>query len=183
MSFDYSTAQWVLSIIIGVCLTKVYSTISHHIRHRKDIIFYLPYLLLVANTFIILITTWFASPWSYQMVEGNKLGFLARILSDSTAVIFTLVALPDELIPSKDKLDLKAVYYDSKKSWMVVMIMWGISSSAISIFFGAEEYRIIAIGGIIIGPMIATLMIKFNNDYLHAVFHLFYIVQMMQMIF
>jgi len=45
ISFDYSTAQWVLSIIVGVCLSKVYSTMAHHIRNRKEIIFYVSYLL------------------------------------------------------------------------------------------------------------------------------------------
>ena len=45
LSFDYSTAQWVLSIIVGVCLSKAYSTMAHYIRNRKEIIFYVPYLL------------------------------------------------------------------------------------------------------------------------------------------
>ena len=45
VSLDYSTAQWVLSIIVGVCLTKVYITIAHHIHYRKEIVFYVPYFL------------------------------------------------------------------------------------------------------------------------------------------
>ena len=62
ISFDYSTAQWVLSIIIGVCLTKVYNTVAHYIRNRKAIIFYVPYLLLIGHTFFVLIFVWFSSP-------------------------------------------------------------------------------------------------------------------------
>ena len=76
-SFDYSTAQWVLSIIIGVCLTKIYSIVAYHTRYRKETIFYLPYLFLVAQTFLILLFVWFVSPYRCQKVSDNNFAFLA----------------------------------------------------------------------------------------------------------
>ena len=140
MSFDYSTAQWILSIIIGVCLTKVYVCIAHHIRYRQETVFYLPYLLLVVQTFVILIVLWFASPVLYQGIEINKLGFIARIIADSLGVIFTLVALPDERTLNRDNLNLKTYYYGSKRTWIAVGLIWSISANTIGIFFASEEF-------------------------------------------
>ena len=178
MSFDYSTAQWILSIVVGVCLTKVYSTIAHHVRYRKETVFYLPYLMLVAQTLLSLLFVWFQSPSGYQMVGVNKLGFLAKVISDSLAVIFTLVALPDEQILSKDKLDLKVIYYDTKKTWMIIWMIWLISGVTLSLFFGPEEFRNMLIGSIVITLVLAILMLKFDNDYLHGGFHLLNVAQM-----
>ena len=107
------------------------------------------------------------------MVGVNKLGFLAKVITDSLAVIFTLVALPDEQILSKDKLDLKVIYYDAKKTWMIIWMIWLISGVTLSLFFGPEEFRNMLIGSIVITLVLAILMLKFDNDYLHAGFHLY----------
>ena len=136
ISFDYSTAQWVLSIIVGVCLTKVYSTVAHHIRNRKEIIFHVPYLLLIGHIFFILIFFWFTSPSRYQTAESNRLAFLVKIISDSIAVIFTLVALPSEQMLSKSNLNLKKIYMDSKINWAVILCIWMISSFMFHMILG-----------------------------------------------
>jgi len=59
-----------VSIIIGVCLSKVYSTVSHYIRCRKEIVFYVPYFLLIGHIFFILIHLWFTSPYYYPSSRG-----------------------------------------------------------------------------------------------------------------
>jgi len=177
-SFDYSTAQWVLSIIIGVCLTRIYRIVAHHTRYRKETVFYLPYLFLIAQTFLLLLLVWFISPYRYQQVADNNLAFLARIMTDSMAVVFTLVALPDDQILSKNQLNLKSYYHESKRTFMVVFTIWIIFTATMGIFFDPEMLRIRHIANMTITLIVVILMIKFDNDYLHAFIHLFYIVQL-----
>jgi len=182
LSFDYSTAQWVLSIIVGVCLSKVYSTIAHHIRYRKEIIFYVPYLLLVGHIFVILIFLWFTSPSAYQMVEGNRLAFLVKIISDSIAVIFTLVALPSEQMLSKSNLNLKTIYMDSKINWAVILMIWFFIGNIFKIIFGSAEFITMTIAGIVLMFAVTVLLLKSNNYYLHAGYQIFGIFMMLLML-
>ena len=177
-SFDYSTAQWVLSIIIGVCLTRIYSIVAHHTRYRKETVFYLPYLFLIAQTFLLLLLVWFISPYRYEQVADNNLAFLARIMADSMAVVFTLVALPDDQILSKNQLNLKSYYHESKRTFMVVFTIWIIFTATMGILFDPEMLRIRHIANMTITLIVVIMMIKFDNDYLHAFIHLFYIVQL-----
>ena len=178
-SLDYSTAQWILSIIIGVCLTKVYSIIAHHIRYRKEITFYLSYLLLVAQTFILLIFVWFQSPFLYQVIEGNNLAFLAKVINDSIAVIFVLIALPDERMLNTKNLHLKRINYDSKKTWVIIQMAWSVGGLIIGVFTLAEGQKIMALGSIIIVLVPSILVLKFDNDYLHIGYHLFNLATLM----
>ena len=178
ISFDYSTAQWVLSIIVGVCLTKVYNTVAHHIRHRREIIFYVPYLLLIGHIFFILISLWFTSPYTYQMVEGNRLAFLIRIIIDSIAVIVTLLALPSEQMLSKSNLNLETIYQDSKKDWAVIMMIWTVIGSLFNVFFGPTDQNIQQMLVMMISANVLTfiwivLVLKYNNLYLHTVFQIY----------
>ena len=180
ISFDYSTAQWVLSIIVGVCLTKVYSTVAHHIRHRKEIIFYLPYLLLIAYTFLILIYVWFSSPYYYQMVEGNKLAFLIRIIIDSMAVIFTLLALPSEQMLSKNDLNLETIYQDSKKNWTVIVLIWNFSLSIYLMTLHADLFIVLfLLVGMVMTFVWVVLVLKFKNIYLHTTYQIWGISSML----
>jgi len=174
ISFDYSTAQWVLSIIVGVCLSKVYSVVAHHIRYRKEIIFHVPSLLLIGHIFFLLIYVWFTSPSGYQMVEGNRLTFLVRIILDSLAVIFTLLALPSEEMLNKSNLNLKKIYMDSKINWAVILCIWMISSFMFHMILGLAhsdkphfEFIMVNIGNIVLMFAITVLMLKSNNDYIH----------------
>ena len=181
VSLDYSTAQWVLSIIVGVCLTQVYITIAHHIHYRKEIVFYVPYLLLIGQIFVQLVHLWFTSPYNYQMVEGNPLAFMIQIIINGISVIFTLLALPNEQVLSEGNLNLKEFYQDTKKNWMVTLIIWFLVMNIFVIVFvtgitgpsGNETwYSWIAIIGV---PLtMKVLVLKYNNLYLHAGYHLIF---------
>ena len=175
ISFDYSTAQWVLSIIVGVCLTKVYSTIAHHIRYRKEIIFHVPSLLLIGHIFFLLLYVWFTSPKSYQIVEGNRLIFLVRIILDSVAVIFTLLALPSEEMLSESNLNLKTIYMDSKRNWAVILGGWLACGLIFSTIFGSAhsekpyfEFMAGNLAAFVLMVSVTVLMLKSNNDWIHT---------------
>jgi len=103
-SFDYSTTQWINSIMIGVCLTKIYTVIAHHIRFRQQITFYFPYLLFLGQLVFTLIFIWYGSgPNYYPVLEGNNALFTLSVLADSLAIIFVLSALPDDKPVEKEK--------------------------------------------------------------------------------
>ena len=99
-------------------------------------------------------------------------------MTDSLAVVFTLVALLDDRILSKDQLDLKTYYHDSKRTFAVVFTIWIICTATMGIFFGPEMLRIRHAASISVTPVMAVLMTKFDNDCLHAAIHLFYIAQL-----
>ena len=175
ISFDYSMLQWVLSIIVGVCLTKVYSTVAHHIRNRKEIIFHVPYLLLIGHIFFLLIFLWFTSPSRYQTVEGNRLAFLAMIIADSIAVIFTFAALPSEEMLSESNLNLKTIYMDSKINWVVILGGWLTCGLILSTIFGSAqsekpyfEFMAGNLANLVLMVSVIVLMLKSNNDYIHT---------------
>jgi len=178
ISFDYSTAQWVLSITIGVCLSKIYSTVTHHIRCRKEIVIYVPYFLLIGHIFFILVLVWFTSPSAYRVVEGNRLAFLARIITDSIAVIVTLLALPSEQMLSKSNLNLEAIYQDSKKNWAVIMLIWGAIGSLFNVFFGSTDQNLqqmLVVMGVtqVVSFAWIVSVLKYNNLYLHTAFQIY----------
>ena len=174
VSLDYSTAQWVLSIIVGVCLTKVYITIAHHIHYRKEIVFYVPYLLLIGQIFGQLVHLWFTSPYFYKMVESNPLAFMIQIIINGMAVIFTLLALPNEQVLSEGNLNLKEFYQDTKKNWMVTLIIWFLVMNTFSIVLVISiiGYDWIVMIGILF--TLKVLVLKYNNLYLHAGYHLIF---------
>ena len=173
ISFDYSTAQWVLSIIVGVCLTKVYNAVAHHIRHRKEIVFYVPYLLLIGYTFFILIQLWFTSPYFYKIVEGNKLAFLSRIIIDSMAVIFTLLTLPSEQMLSKSNLNLETIYQDSKKNWTVTILVWNFCLSIHLMTLQPDLFWVLfLLSGMVMMFVGVVLVLKFKNLYLHVAYQI-----------
>ena len=175
ISFDYSMLQWVLSIIVGVCLTKVYSTVAHHTRNRKEIIFHVPYLLLIGHIFFLLIYLWFTSPSRYQTVESNRLAFLVIIIVDSLAVIFTFAALPSEEMLSESNLNLKTIYMDSKRNWAVILCGWIICGLILSTIFGSAhsekpyfEFMAGNLAAFVLMVSVTVLMLKSNNDWIHT---------------
>ena len=184
VSLDYSTAQWVLSIIVGVCLTQVYITIAHHIHYRKEIVFYVPYLLLIGQIFVQLVHLWFTSPYSYKMVESNPLAFMIQIIINGISVIFTLLALPNGQVLSTSNLNLKEFYQDTKKNWMVTLIIQFLLTNIFWMFFvtsidlymkgpSANETWYSWIGLIGVPLMMKVLVLKYNNLYLHTVFQIY----------
>ena len=103
LSWDYSTAQWVIAIIVGICLAKIYACVAHHMKSMKKTEYYLPYMVMVLELFVMLVFMWFSSPYGYHIITGSKLGFIFRTLTDSLVVIVALVSLPDDDIFAKRK--------------------------------------------------------------------------------
>ena len=175
ISFDYSTAQWVLSITIGVCLSKIYSTVTHHIRCRKEIVIYVPYFLLIGHIFFILVLVWFTSPSAYRVVEGNRLAFLARIITDSIAVIVTLLALPSEQMLSKSNLNLETIYQDSKKNWTVTILVWNFCLSIHLMTLQPDLFWVLfLLSGMVMMFVGVVWVLKFKNLYLHVAYQIWF---------
>ena len=185
-SFDYSTTQWINSIMIGVCLTKIYTTIAHHIRFREQTSFYFPYLLFLGQLVFTLIFIWYgSSPNYYPVLEGNNALFTMSVLADSIAIIFVLSALPDDRPLVDQKLDLKAFYYKNKKPWNIVHMIW-LSIIIVTFYFAPNKELIFAqrismevmiplfYGSMFVGILLGGVMIFYDNDDLHTAYHLFW---------
>ena len=113
----------------------------------------------------------------YQIVEGNRLAFLIRIILDSLAVIFTLLALPSEQMLSKSNLNLEAIYQDSKKNWAVIMLIWNLSLNTYDVIVDAAEFTE-RIEDMVMALVLIPLVLKYNNLYLHTVFQIVGILMM-----
>ena len=184
--FDYSTTQWVNSIVIGVCLTKIYSTIAYHIRYREQTIFYFPYLIFLGQLIFTLIFIWYGyTPNYYPVLEGNNVLFAMAVLADSIAIIFVLSALPDCQPLTEKKLDLKDFYYKNKKPWNIVHMIW-LSIILVCFYFTPNKELVFAqrlsmqvmiplfYGSMLVGILLGIAMVVYNSDYLHTGYHLFW---------
>ena len=124
-----------------------------------------------------LIYVWFSSPYFYRIIEGNRLAFLIRIILDSVAVIFTLLALPSEQMLSKSDLNLETIYQNSKKNWAVIMLIWNLSLNTYDIILGIVEFTE-RIEDMTMALVFIPLVLKYNNIYLHTVFQILGILMM-----
>jgi len=152
LSWDYNTAQWVIAIIVGICLAKIYACVAHHMKSLKKTEYYLPYIVMILELFVMLVFMWFSSPYGYYIVTGSKLGFICRTLTDSLVVIVALVSLPDDDILEKERIDMKDIYVSSKLGKLILVII--------------VTFSIILVG------LFSLLLIKVNNKYLLSAIHL-----------
>jgi hypothetical protein len=179
LSWDYNTAQWVIAIIVGICLAKIYACVAHHMKYLKKTEYYLPYIVMILELFVMLVFMWFSSPYGYYIVTGSKLGFICRTLTDSLVVIVALVSLPDDDILEKERIDMKDIYVSSKLLRPVIIGVWYVGQIAIAVLFdplanslGKLILVIIVTFSIILVGLFSLLLIKVNNKYLLSAIHL-----------
>ena len=179
LSWDYNTAQWVIAIIVGICLAKIYACVAHHMKSMNKTEYYLPYMVMVLELFVMLVFMWFSSPYGYHIITGSNLGFICRTLTDSLVVIVALVSLPDDNILEEERIDMKKIYFSSKTLRPIIIGIWYLGQISIAVLFdplanslGKIILVIIVAFSIILIGLFTVLLIRVNNKYVLSAIHL-----------
>ena len=173
MTLDYPTAQWLISIVVGVCLTKAYSVIAHHLQHRNKSVFYVPYFFWVVEIVVALVMTWFASPHGYGLAAGNKVGFVSRVFIDSLFIIIVLYALPSDERLSREEVNLKNFYYETKLIRPLMMMAYNVAGLTYTfVFSSTPSMQTAALGSMVSSLIVQFLLIKLDNQYFLSFLHL-----------
>ena len=141
LSWDYNTAQWVIAIIVGICLAKIYACVAHHMKSLKKTEYYLPYIVMILELFVMLVFMWFSSPYGYYIVTGSKLGFICRTLTDSLVVIVALVSLPDDDILEKGIREYDSIQCLIKPSYKLIAVISNILINLVDIILNEIKYQ------------------------------------------
>ena len=80
MVLDYSMMQWVLSVILGVSLTRFITAVTQIARQRHQIKFDFLLVGLLISMILTLTTRWFRSPGAYNTAEGKFIPFMLLFL-------------------------------------------------------------------------------------------------------
>ena len=174
MILDYSMMQWVLSVVLGVSLTRFINTVTQMARKRDGIKFDFLLVGLLISMILTLTTRWFRAPGAYTSAEGQYIPFMLLFLMDLSYVVAFESVVPN--LEFYDSPDLKEIYFKQKDLFFVTIMLLGLAFLVLYIFY--SEIDVI---GIKLNSSIATIsfntliliilpifLIVSNNYYLHA---------------
>jgi hypothetical protein len=124
-SFDWSNAQWILAIVIGIVMAKYYSLIVQYYRRREVITFYLPHFLQIGAVVLGLYLLWYMGEHNYSALEDKPIGFMLRNLFDGLTLLMCLYLIPDDTDLNTTEFDMKAWYMKTKNTFYVFLIVGG----------------------------------------------------------
>jgi len=180
MVLDYSMMQWVLSIVVGVSLSRFINTIAL-IGGKKDQIkfdFLLISMLFATTTQIIHV--WFNSPGYFSNIEGMYIPYMLLFLI--TLIYATAI---ESLLPNSSVLetvttvDLREVYFHQKDLFYLAQLLIGIIILVLYIFypqvkglaFGLES-KMVEIPILFIMTIVFPVMLIISNNYYLHVFNM-----------
>ena len=177
MILDYGMMQWILSIVIGITLSRVISSVALLARKRKLVKFDF---LLTSNLLVItinIVNFWFRSPEIFNSVEGKYIPFMLFFITIVIFVTAVEALLPTtSLLESDNVIDLKEAYFNQKNLYYLAMLSTGVVTLSLYIFYPEVkgfalglESRIIEIPLLIVLTIILPgALILSSNYYLHG---------------
>ena len=180
MVLDYSMMQWVLSIVVGVSLSRFINTIAL-IGGKKDQVkldFLLISMLFATTTQMIHV--WFNSPGYFSNIEGMYIPYMLLFLI--TLIYATAI---ESLLPNSSVLetvttvDLREVYFHQKDLFYLAQILIGIIVLVLYIFypqvtgltFGLES-KMVEIPILFVMTIVFPVMLIISNNYYLHVFNM-----------
>ena len=180
MVLDYSMMQWVLSIVVGVSLSRFINTIAL-IGGKKDQVkldFLLISMLFATTTQMIHV--WFNSPGYFSNIEGMYIPYMLLFLI--TLIYATAI---ESLLPNSSVLetvttvDLREVYFHQKDLFYLAQILIGIIVLVLYIFypqvtgltFGLES-KMVEIPILFVMTIVFPVMLIISSNYYLHVFNM-----------
>ena len=177
MVLDYSMMQWVLSIVVGVSLSRFINTLAL-IGRKKDQVkfdFLLISILFATNTQMIHL--WFNSLGYFSNIEGIYIPYMLLFLI--TLIYATAI---ESLLPNSSVLetvgtvDLRDVYYQQKDLFYLAQFLIGVIMLSLYIFypqvegmaFGLESKMVEMPILVILTIVFPIILIISNNYFLHV---------------
>ena len=177
MVLDYSMMQWVLSIVVGVSLSRFINTIALIGGKKDQVKFDFLLISILFATTTQMIHLWFNSPGYFSNIEGMYIPYMLLFLI--TLIYATAI---ESLLPNSSVLetvttvDLREVYFHQKDLFYLAQILIGIIVLVLYIFypqvkgltFGLESKMVEIPILFVMTIVFPVILIISNNYYLHV---------------
>ena len=136
MVLDYSMMQWVLSIVVGVSLSRFINTLALIGRKKDQVKFDFLLISILFATTTQMIHLWFNSPGYFSNIEGIYIPYMLLFLI--TLIYATAI---ESLLPNSSVLetvgtvDLRDVYYQQKDLFYLAQFLIGVIMLSLYIFY------------------------------------------------
>ena len=171
VTITYPMIQALLSIIIGLCLSRIWMVFATHVKNWKNTKSYLPYYILMFSQTLTLMTLWFQSPFIYGILIKVPIKVLVGLTGDGCAVIMTYLALPSDKELDQDYLNLEKFYLDNKRKIFVAYCIWATIGSILGYSIGVIDSLLFTLINISFTLMMGVLMWFVNNYWFHLYAH------------
>ena len=179
MLLDYSMMQWVLSIVVGVSLSRFINTLAL-IGRKKDQVKFDFLLISILFTTTQMIHLWFNSPGYFSHIEGIYIPYMLLFLI--TLIYATAIEslLPtSSVIETDGTVDLREVYFHQKDLFYLAQLLIGVIILLLYIFypqvkgltFGLES-KMVEIPILFIMTIVFPVMLIISNNYYLHVFNM-----------
>ena len=174
---NYSMMQWVLSIVVGVSLSRFINTIALIGRKKDQVKFDFLLVSILFATTTQMIHLWFNSPHYFSNIEGVYIPYMLLFLI--TLIYATAVEslLPDSsVLDALGTIDLRDVYYQQKDLFYLAQFLIGVIMLSLYIFYPQVEGMAFGLESKMVEiPILFVLTIVFpiiliisNKYYLHV---------------
>ena len=177
MVLDYSMMQWVLSIVVGVSLSRFINTLALIGRKKDQVKFDFLLISILFATTTQMIHLWFNSPGYFSNIEGIYIPYMLLFLI--TLIYATAI---ESLLPNSSVLetvgtvDLRDVYYQQKDLFYLAQFLIGVIMLSLYIFYPKVEGMVFGLESKMVEiPILFILTIVFpiiliisNNYFLHV---------------
>ena len=183
MVLDYSMMQWVLSIVVGVSLSRFINTIALIGGKKDQVKFDFLVISILFATTTQMIHLWFNSPGYFSNIEGMYIPYMLLFLI--TLIYATAI---ESLLPNSSVLetvttvDLREVYFHQKDLFYLAQLLIGIIILVLYIFypqvkgldFGLES-KMVEIPILFVMTILFPVMLIISNNYYLHVFNMIFI--------
>ena len=180
MVLDYSMMQWVLSIVVGVSLSRFINTLALIGRKKDQVKFDFLLISILFATTTQMIHLWFNSPGYFSNIEGIYIPYMLLFLI--TLIYATAI---ESLLPNSSVLetvstvDLSNVYYQQKDLFYLAQFLIGVIMLSLYIFypqvegmaFGLES-KMVEIPILFILTIVFPIILIISNNYFLHVFNM-----------
>ena len=180
MVLDYSMMQWVLSIVVGVSLSRFINTLALIGRKKDQVKFDFLLISILFATTTQMIHLWFNSPGYFSNIEGIYIPYMLLFLT--TLIYATAIEslLPNSSVLETDRTDdLREVYFRQKDLFYLAQFLIGVIILLLYIFypqvkgmtFGLES-KMVEIPILFILTIVFPVMLNISNNYYLHVFNM-----------
>ena len=180
MVLDYSMMQWVLSIVVGVSLSRFINTLALIGRKKDQVKFDFLLISILFATTTQMMHLWFNSPGYFSNIEGIYIPYMLLFLI--TLIYATAI---ESLLPNSSVLetvgtvDLRDVYYQQKDLFYLAQFLIGVIMLSLYIFypqvegmaFGLES-KMVEIPILFILTIVFPIILIISNNYFLHVFNM-----------
>jgi hypothetical protein len=180
MLLDYSMMQWVLSIVVGVSLSRFINTLALIGRKKDQVKFDFLLISILFATTTQMIHLWFNSPGYFSNIEGIYIPYMLLFLI--TLIYATAIEslLPtSSVIETDGTVDLREVYFHQKDLFYLAQLLIGVILLLLYIFYPeveglafSLESKMVEIPILFIMTIVFPVMLIISNNYYLHVFNM-----------